>query len=260
RRRRGADHAPRLGRRRPDGLVQDERGAGPGDGRGVLRVQAGRARDDHEVVEPGLVQHRGQVVEQAGAGPVARRLDAAAGVACHDRRHRHPRGPCQTGVDLPARTPVADDPDAKCHGPHGAPPWAATRDASTPGRIARAGAVVNGRNTTLAHWRAQSVSHFFSICPPNHGTRKRGPVSSTATSTPSRHRKTLQLVLVVVAALVLAGNFVLKSLGDDVAPAEGAEGTALAALETLTVQEAADDAGYDRESGFGTAWQDVDKN
>ncbi|GGM37108.1 HNH endonuclease family protein [Promicromonospora citrea] len=85
-------------------------------------------------------------------------------------------------------------------------------------------------------------------------------MSSTTTSTSSRHRKTLQLVLVVVAALVLVGNFVLKSLGDDVAPAEGAEGSALATLETLTVQDAADDAGYDRESDFGTAWQDVDDN
>ncbi|MCP2265951.1 HNH endonuclease family protein [Promicromonospora thailandica] len=85
-------------------------------------------------------------------------------------------------------------------------------------------------------------------------------MSATAKKKPSQKRRTLQLVLVVVAALVLAGNFVVKSLGEDVAPAEGAEGTALATLESLTVQEAATDAGYDRESDFGTAWQDVDKN
>ncbi len=84
-------------------------------------------------------------------------------------------------------------------------------------------------------------------------------MSATAKKS-SQTRKTLQLVLIAVAALVLAGNFVVKSLGDDVAPAEGAEGSALATLETLTVQEFATDDGYDREADFGSAWQDVDDN
>lgn len=73
-------------------------------------------------------------------------------------------------------------------------------------------------------------------------------------------RKTLQLVLVTIAALVLAGNFIIKSLGDDVAPAEGAEGSALAVLDGITVQDAATKDGYDRESDFGSAWQDADDN
>lgn len=84
-------------------------------------------------------------------------------------------------------------------------------------------------------------------------------MSATAKKS-SQTRKTLQLVLIAVAALVLAGNFVVKSLGDDVAPAEGAEGSALASLETLTVQEPAPGDGYDREADFGSAWQDVDDN
>ncbi|MFI2365341.1 HNH endonuclease family protein [Promicromonospora sp. NPDC019610] len=84
-------------------------------------------------------------------------------------------------------------------------------------------------------------------------------MSATAKKS-SQTRKTLQLVLIAVAALVLAGNFVVKSLGDDVAPAEGAQGSALAALDTLKVQDAAPEDGYDRESDFGSAWQDVDDN
>ena len=84
-------------------------------------------------------------------------------------------------------------------------------------------------------------------------------MSATAKKS-SQTRKTLQLVLVAVAALVLAGNFVVKSLGDDVAPAEGAEGSALATLDSLTVQDAASGDGYDRESDFGSAWQDADDN
>ncbi|MGI5187083.1 HNH endonuclease family protein [Promicromonospora sp. CA-289599] len=85
-------------------------------------------------------------------------------------------------------------------------------------------------------------------------------MSATAKKKSSQARKTLQLVLVAVAALVLAGNFIIKSLGDDVAPAEGAEGSALAALDSLTVQEAATKDGYDREADFGSAWQDADDN
>ncbi|MFD7308437.1 HNH endonuclease family protein [Promicromonospora sp. NPDC059942] len=84
-------------------------------------------------------------------------------------------------------------------------------------------------------------------------------MSATAKKS-SQTRKTLQLVLIAVAALVLAGNFVVKSLGDDVAPAEGAQGSALAALDTLPVQDAATKDGYDRESDFGSAWQDADDN
>lgn len=84
-------------------------------------------------------------------------------------------------------------------------------------------------------------------------------MSATAKKS-SQNRKTLQLVLIAVAALVLAGNFIVKSLGDDVAPAEGAEGSALATLDTLTVQDAATEDGYDRESDFGSAWKDVDGN
>lgn len=84
-------------------------------------------------------------------------------------------------------------------------------------------------------------------------------MSATAKKS-SQTRKTLQLVLIAVAALVLAGNFVLKSFGDDVAPAEGAEGSALATLDTLTVQDAATEDGYDREADFGSAWQDADDN
>ena len=84
-------------------------------------------------------------------------------------------------------------------------------------------------------------------------------MSATAKKS-SQTRKTLQLVLIAVAALVLAGNFVVKSLGDDVAPAEGAEGSALATLETLTVQDSATEDGYDREADFGSAWQDADDN
>jgi len=84
-------------------------------------------------------------------------------------------------------------------------------------------------------------------------------VSATANKS-SQTRKTVQLVLVAVAALVLIGNFVVKSLGDDVAPAEGAQGSALATLDSLTVQDAATRDGYDRESDFGSAWKDVDQN
>ncbi|WP_318842708.1 HNH endonuclease family protein [Myceligenerans pegani] len=72
-------------------------------------------------------------------------------------------------------------------------------------------------------------------------------------------RKTLQVTLVVVAALVLAGNFLFKSLGDGATPAEGAEGSALEALESLEVGEWEDEDGYDRDA-FGTAWKDVDQN
>lgn len=83
----------------------------------------------------------------------------------------------------------------------------------------------------------------------------------SATADKSRQtRKTLQLVLVAIAALVLAGNFVIKSLGDDVAPAEGAEGSALSVLDGITVQDPAPEEGYDREADFGSAWQDVDDN
>lgn len=85
-------------------------------------------------------------------------------------------------------------------------------------------------------------------------------MAATAKKKSSQKRKTLQLVLIAVAALVLAGNFVVKSLGDDVAPAEGAEGSALATLEDLAVREAATEDGYDREADFGTAWQDADDN
>ena len=84
-------------------------------------------------------------------------------------------------------------------------------------------------------------------------------MSATAKKS-SQTRKTMQLVLIAVAALVLAGNFVVKSLGDDVAPAEGAEGSALAVLDTLTVRDSATDDGYDREGDFGSAWQDADDN
>ena len=84
-------------------------------------------------------------------------------------------------------------------------------------------------------------------------------MSATANKS-SQTRKTVQLVLVAVAALVLIGNFVVKSLGDDVAPAEGAQGSALATLDSLTVQDAATRDGYDRESDFGSAWKDVDQN
>lgn len=87
----------------------------------------------------------------------------------------------------------------------------------------------------------------------------RGLVSATANRS-SQTRKTLQVVLVAVAALVLAGNFIVKSLGDDVAPAEATEGSALATLETLTVQDPATEDGYDREADFGSAWQDADDN
>ncbi|GAB4086138.1 HNH endonuclease family protein [Myceligenerans cantabricum] len=72
-------------------------------------------------------------------------------------------------------------------------------------------------------------------------------------------RKALQVTLVVIAALVLGGNFVVKSLGDDAAPAVGAEGSALEALETLEISEWEDEDGYDRDA-FGTAWKDVDQN
>ncbi|WP_307816132.1 HNH endonuclease family protein [Myceligenerans indicum] len=72
-------------------------------------------------------------------------------------------------------------------------------------------------------------------------------------------RKALQVTLVVIAALVLAGNFVLKSLGDASTPAEGAEGSALEALSQLDIGEWEDEDGYDRDE-FGTAWKDVDHN
>ena len=84
-------------------------------------------------------------------------------------------------------------------------------------------------------------------------------MSATAKKS-NQARRTLQLVLVAVAALVLAGNFIIKSLGDDVPPAVGAEGSALASLDTLVVQDAATEDGYDRESDFGSAWQDADDN
>lgn len=122
---------------------------------------------------------------------------------------------------------------------------------------------VNRRNATLADWGKQYFSHFLSVSgqvrPDHDGRQNEGLVSATANKS-SQTRKTLQLVLVAVAALVLAGNFVLKSLGDDVAPAEGAEGSALATLDSLTVQEAATEDGYDREADFGSAWQDADDN
>lgn len=72
-------------------------------------------------------------------------------------------------------------------------------------------------------------------------------------------RKALQVTLVVVAALVLIGNFLLKGSGDDVPTAEGAEGSALEALADLEIGEWEDEDGYDREE-FGTAWKDVDDN
>jgi hypothetical protein len=72
-------------------------------------------------------------------------------------------------------------------------------------------------------------------------------------------RKTLQVALVVIAALVLAGNFIFQSLGESVTPAEGAEGSALEALGQLEVGVWEDEDGYDRKE-FGTAWKDVDKN
>jgi hypothetical protein len=123
---------------------------------------------------------------------------------------------------------------------------------------------VNCRNTTLADWGKRYFPHFLSVSgqvSPDHTCRKNeGLVSATAKKKSSQARKTLQLVLIAVAALVLAGNFIIKSLGDDVAPAEGAEGSALAALDSLTVQEAATKDGYDREADFGSAWQDADDN
>lgn len=72
-------------------------------------------------------------------------------------------------------------------------------------------------------------------------------------------RRALQVTLVVIAALVLAGNFLFKSFGDSATPAEGAEGSALEALETLEIGEWEDEDGYDRDE-FGTAWKDVDQN
>ncbi|GAA1866917.1 HNH endonuclease family protein [Myceligenerans crystallogenes] len=72
-------------------------------------------------------------------------------------------------------------------------------------------------------------------------------------------RKALQVTLVVVAVLVLIGNFVIRSSGDDLAPAEGAQGSALAALSELEIAEWEDEDGYDRDD-FGTAWKDVDDN
>lgn len=74
----------------------------------------------------------------------------------------------------------------------------------------------------------------------------------------SKHRG-VQVTLVVIAALVLAGNFLFKSLGDEAAPAEGAEGSALEALQSLEISAWEDEDGYDRDE-FGTAWKDVDQN
>lgn len=72
-------------------------------------------------------------------------------------------------------------------------------------------------------------------------------------------RRTLQVTLVVIAVLVLIGNIVVRSTGEDLATAEGAEGSALAGLSDLEIREWQDEDGYDREE-FGTAWKDVDDN
>ncbi|MET9952167.1 HNH endonuclease family protein [Streptomyces sp. NPDC006339] len=49
------------------------------------------------------------------------------------------------------------------------------------------------------------------------------------------------------------------SPGDDAPSAKGATGTALAAVDTLTVKGRAPKTGYEREK-FGRAWTDVDRN
>lgn len=89
--------------------------------------------------------------------------------------------------------------------------------------------------------------------------KRRKPAGSRARTRVGK-RKILQFVLVLVAVLIVGGNIFARSLGGEVPPATGAEGTALAALDTLSVQEAASEDGYDRERDFGSAWQDADDN
>jgi len=70
------------------------------------------------------------------------------------------------------------------------------------------------------------------------------------------HQKPLTATAFAVLAL-LAGA--ACSPGDDAPSAKGGAGTALAAVDTLTVKGRAPKTGYDREK-FGRAWTDVDRN